>query len=294
MKDITVGMISYNRPLFLKQAIPALLKKPGREFVFVVWDNGSNAETQQVLEDLRKQHKFLLIRNNQNIGQQALSKLIGGAKGYYVLTEDDMLWFEDDWLDSLVKGFENAPGITEEAKDKGWKDEWGMLATNSLVDSVTNGGMWWQRFRDMIEFEKNGIWYWAHVRAGAGAIIMDADLLNDKGVMADIPPQGAVGRLLEFYLERNYMMGHIRDTYIYHAASPFYNQLYPDVWKEKHSNKETIKQAFEKYKQIGNFNFRSRDKILEKLKNNEFSEYAESVRNLYDKGRIKSFDIEKL
>ena len=294
-KNIVITLLSYNRPLFLKESIPSLLRNTGRrDFVFIVFDNGSNKETRDVLLKLQKKYKFGLFLNKGNVGQQAYQSLLAldiiKASDYFILTEDDMLWFSPNWLTNLIKAFETKPDITKESQKRGYKNEWGALATNVLVDRVNNGGMWNKRFGDMIEYETNKIWFWANVRAGAGAIIFKTDILQ-KMMPAD-KSFGAVSNLLEKYNDAKYPMGHIRDTYIYHAASPFWNQLYPEVWKHKQEG-GVIKDAFKTYKDV--CEPKGNEWILEELKKGHFSKYAEKLYELFKKGkgRIYSFALEK-
>src|SRR3990167_4969331 len=121
----TIGMVSYNRPLFLKESVVSLFNKPGRDFEFILWDNNSNEETKTICRELQKKYGFKYIEHNKNVGQDCLKVMAEEmAHGkYFVMTEEDMIWFQDNWLDDLIKGFENPPGITEEGKKMGYKDQ---------------------------------------------------------------------------------------------------------------------------------------------------------------------------
>ena len=299
---IAIVMLSYNRPLFLKESIPSLLKHPGLDnYVFIVWDNGSNQETVDLLQELQKEYEFGLFLNNKNIGQQAYSALmeldIIKASDYFIWVEDDMIWFQQDWLKNLVTAFETKPYITDKGRKMGAKEEWGALATNVLVDKVNNGGMWRKRFEKMIELEVNNIHFWANVRAGAGAIIFKTKKLQEmKEILRKTTKfSGMLCNILQRYNDEIYPMGHIRDTYIYHAASPFFNRLYPEVWETKQSG-ETILQASKKYEKAANLQFEGNEWILELLKEGKFKTYAKELHKIFSdgRGRIYSFDLERL
>lgn len=293
---ITIAMVSYNRPLFVSEAIKSLYRKPGRDdFEFLVWDNGSEPETQEVLVRLQKHFNFELLLNKENIGQQALHELLENATGdYFVITEDDMIWFQDDWLKLLVEAFEQEAGVTDIGQNMGFKNEWGILATNVMVDRVNNGGMWEERFRGMIEQEVHGVYYWTNIKAGAGAMIMRTKLVK----LLDALPAGTrpFGNTIDFLINRfdrnKYPMAQLRDVYIYHAASPFFNQLYPKVWHEKHGN-QTIEDGFQIYNDLGQFEFDKHQYILELLKQGKFSKYAKKLFKIFDngRGRIYSFKL---
>ncbi|KKL93685.1 hypothetical protein LCGC14_1872190, partial [marine sediment metagenome] len=282
--------------------IPSLLENLGIKdnYVLIVWDNGSNAETVKVLKDLQKKYKFGLFLNNKNIGQQAYGSLIEldivKASDYFIWLEDDMIWFSPNWLANLVKAFKTKPIITKAGKKMGAKEEWGVLATNVLVDRVNNGGMWRKRFERMIEHKIGGIHFWLNVRAGAGAIIFKTEKLQELKEILKYTTEfsGMLCNLLNKYNDEIYPMAHVRDTYIYHAASPFFNQLYPKVWETKQSG-ETIAQAMEQYEEAGNFQFKGNEWILEELKKGKFENYAKKLHKLHQrgKGRIYSFEFEE-
>jgi glycosyltransferase involved in cell wall biosynthesis len=292
---ITVMMVSYNRPLFLREAIPSLIENAGCDFELIIWDNGSTLETRQLALNLQSRYGFELLINQTNIGQQAWGRILERARGkYFVLTEDDMIWFQPNWLKNLVMAFETKPGLTAESKAKGAQNEWGAMATNVLVDEVNNGGMWASRFKGMSELCIKGINLWAGIGAGAGAMIFDTELLKSFKIMTpNVPPFGkCLDWVINKYAQEKYPMAHVRDTYIYHAASPFFNQLYPEVWLEKQTD-QTIAQAMKVYLKKCNFKFKGNEWILEKLKDGTFKEYAEKLYKIFDngRGRLYSFQL---
>lgn len=260
---VTVAMVSYKRPKLRNEAIKAIHRKPGLPFEFLHWKN-----------------------DKQNLGMDALRFLFEKAQGkYFVVVEDDMIWFQDNWLKNLVEAFEQKPGVPPEGLKMGVKDEWGCLATNCLTDDVNNGGMWPELRDNMYEYEVNGITYQANIYAGGGAIIYNHDVLEGLGGIWDRSPHlnGTIHRLHYVYQWHQYPTAILRDTYIYHAASPYWNELYRKVWEEKQDG-QTIENAKQIYSIKGRFNWENKTPMKCFL-NGTFEKYAKKIHKMVHNGR---------
>lgn len=280
LPTITIGMVSFNRPQFLKESIESLYHKPGRDdFEFILWDNDSNEETKKLCKELQDKYKFNLVLHNKNVGQDCLKYMVEKmAKGkYFIMTEEDMIWFQDNWLDNLIKGFEIPPDITDKGKELGYKNEWGILATNVLIDPVNNAGMWGTRLKGMIEKTVQDTVFWCNVRAGGGALIFRTeDLKEYKAFPASSNTvNGHMETVNRIYESLKYPTGHIRDTYIYHACSPYWNQLFPKVWEIKQKG-QTIEEAFKQYQGLAKFDF-SDSWLLQVFLQGKFKDYAQEL-----------------
>lgn len=256
-------MVSYKRPRLRDAAIRSLKRNPGVKFEFLHWKN-----------------------DTKNLGMDALRFLLKKAKGkYFVVVEDDMIWFQDGWLKNLVEAFEQKPGVPPEGLAMGVKDEWGALATNCLVDDVNNGGMWPELRKDVYETTINGIRYEANIYAGGGAIIYDTQRLKELGGIWDKSPKlnGTIHRLHYVYQWHQYPTAILRDTYIYHAASPYWNRLYRAVWEEKQDG-QTIEDAEQIYSAKGYFNWNNK-KPMRAFLNGTFDRYAKKLLKMADNRR---------
>jgi len=277
-KTVTIGMLSYNRPLFLANSIPQIFEKAGYDFKFILWDNNCNDETKLVETALAEKHGFEVVMNSENIGLQGLPNLVNLMDtDYYVLVEDDMIYFPENWLKDLVVAFETTPEL-EEGDSK--KDaEWGVLATMCYVDEVNNGGMWPERWGNAVEYKKDGIRYIGHVNAAGGAMIMRTDLAK-KYITTEMRffTRG-IESFIKRFEENGYLLAHVHDICIYHAASPFYNQLYREPWAAKQEG-GTIEEGFKAFEKMGDFNFKDNDWILTLLKNGLFEEYVKKLKPL--------------
>ena len=205
----------------------------------------------------------------------AMKLLLQKATGkYFVVIEEDMIWFQDDWLKNLVKAFEQSPNITKEGLEMGFKNEWGGLATRCLTDNVNNAGMWPEFFKGVIQYDINGIWYWANIHATGGAIIYKTELLQklDAFNHKSKALNGILYRVLYLLEIYKYPTALLRDTYIYHACSPYWNKLYHKVFEEKQKG-QTIEEAFKIYSEKGNFNWDNKEP-MSALLNGTFGRYA--------------------
>lgn len=283
---ITIAMVSYNRPAFLKETIDSLFKNPGiRDFEFVLWDNNCNEETLKIERELAIKYPIKFIRNSKNIGQIALAYILEEAKGeYFVMLEDDELWFQDGWLSEMLRGFENKMPLNEEGKKLKWKEEWGVISSNVLIDPVNNAGMWKEKLKNILKTDINGINYWLNVIAGGGILMFSTKVLKELDAFPRTAkyPNDAMDTVHKLILEHKYPMAYLPDIYIYHACSPFWNQLYKETWNEKQRGQITIEEAFRQYKERGEFDW-DNEWILDLFLQGNFNRYATELCALHRK-----------
>ena len=225
--SITVAMVSYRKPIMREETIKALYRNPGREFTFLEHNN-----------------------DKRNIGSSALRLLFKKTKTtYFVVVEDDMLWFQDGWLEDLVKGME-----------KGWR----LLSTNSMGDGC-NGLS--HNYSNLEQVEIDGVWY-VFTTPGGGPFIFrtsDGNFFPKKTKR----PNQALYTLITAY--KGLPMGKIRDTYMYHAAGPYWGQLYPEVFEKKGDKlKDAIK--------LSKLNFDNKEP-MDALLSGNFEQYAKDLYN---------------
>ncbi|OLA94347.1 MAG: hypothetical protein BHW64_04290 [Candidatus Melainabacteria bacterium LEY3_CP_29_8] len=88
---ISVIMSSYNRKDYIKEAIESILNQTYQDFEFIIIDDCSNKETQDVIEQYaQKDERIIFLKNEHNMGQ-ALTRNRGleVAKGQYIAILDD-------------------------------------------------------------------------------------------------------------------------------------------------------------------------------------------------------------
>lgn len=201
----TIGLVAYRRPLFLAECIRAMHRKPGMDFETLIWSNDVNNEGSYAL-------KYLFERCTTE---------------YFVVIEEDELWFQDDWLKDLVEAFEQKPGITPAGRRMGIKNEWGILATNTFEDEI-------DKYRGLIRFSKGRFIYWANIRAGGGAMIFRTEVLRKLDPFEPTKNKnGGLYPLLLAYERAKYPQGRIENIKIFHATSEDWNSLYPEAYLAK-------------------------------------------------------------
>lgn len=277
---VTIGMTAFNRPELLREAIHAIYRNPGEEFELILYMNGPNDKTVETVAELHKQYKFQRMVSD-NIGQQAIRKMIDRTQTkYFLMIEDDMIWFTDNWLKELVDAMEINPSPTP---IKGTKEEWGILTTNCLQDRVTNGALWPVHFQDgeFIDKTYGDIDYIVTGFAAGGPILMRTEVAKELDAFtADCPLfEGEVDMALHRYRQAQYPMAHVKSVYTYHANSPFFNEPYPEVWRAK-QGEQTIEEAKELYKREDDrfdFNYQDNHLIWDYIKSGTFQDYAKQV-----------------
>jgi len=295
--EVTIGLLSWNRPIFLTQAIKALYRWPGRKFELIVYSNASNEECYKVEKRLSEKYGFTLIRGEKNIGFQAIPVILQRATGkYYVWYEDDFLWVEKNWLDKLVKAFENKPAMRPP-----WHSEWGIIACTSLIDRLTSGAMWLSHFDNAKSLTLNGISYLASETACGSPFMFDRKLVMSfdelraktlkkvpkksinfltKYSNSDIPVFGTFDTIVNSaFTMRQYPVAHV-NIKCYHANGPFYNSLYEESTREKQDGDFWFDAAvyFKHGKHDGYiFNFEGMGWVLELLKQGKFNQYIDKL-----------------
>jgi len=98
---ISVVLLSYNRPLYLQEALAALVAQSCKNLEIVVVDNPSPASA-EVAAVVEQYPNVKLIRNSTNLGYTGgMNKGIQSVSGHYIcLTEDDIVMHRD-----CIRGF---------------------------------------------------------------------------------------------------------------------------------------------------------------------------------------------
>lgn len=278
---VTIGLVSFNRPELLKEAIAAIYRSPGESFDLIVWSNSTDEITRGIERQLRDEYGFTVIWGKENCGQQAIRKLLDMAEtDYFLMTEDDMIWFSPGWLSNLVDAMENNPKPTP---IRGTKEEWGVMTTNCLQDKVTNGALWPVHFSpgEFIAKTYNGVNYIVTAFAAGGPMLVRTKVALELDAFTDNCPlfEGEVDMALHRYRTAQYPMAHAKDVYVYHANSPFFNEPYPEVWRVKQGTQtiEEAKQVYKKEDDRFDFNHPDNGPIWDYIRSGTFKDYAEKL-----------------
>jgi len=101
---VSVIIITYNRCRELERCLNSLMTQENSNFEIIVVDGGSTDCT----IDLIKQYRIKFVRESKRSGISAARNLgISNSKGDIVVFLDDDAIAEKDWLESLVKPFED-------------------------------------------------------------------------------------------------------------------------------------------------------------------------------------------
>jgi GT2 family glycosyltransferase len=104
---VNIGMVTYNRLEFTRQAIESLVKHTRFPHVISVIDNNSQDGTQQYLTQLYEQGIIKnLILLKENIGVAKASNIAWQCEpdaGYYLKYDNDIIIQKPDWLKNLVE-----------------------------------------------------------------------------------------------------------------------------------------------------------------------------------------------
>lgn len=169
--DITVAMVTFNRPALLIQTLPTYL----RFSEVLVWDNASVFGNQIALKALTAKHLNVKPTwNNENVGwPKAMNRMIAKAKTDWVLlTADDMLLGVDfiETLNCLLRWKPNLEQIYVNTFDTflfhkktiarmGWWDE-----EQPNVSPFWEDNDWYLRLNEMLGFSPGYVYPGEHIR----------------------------------------------------------------------------------------------------------------------------------
>jgi len=99
MRPVTVIIPTYNRDKVLGRAIQSVLAQSHQEFELLIVDDGSEDDTQQVVQQF-SDPRIVYLKHENNQGQcAAINTGIRAAKGDYVVFLDS----DDEWLPTMIE-----------------------------------------------------------------------------------------------------------------------------------------------------------------------------------------------
>lgn len=250
----SILVATYKRLALFKKCFESATKNPGIEdYEFFIWDNGSGDDMYEYLTSIRDPR--VRVQLSDNVGSVAYRHMVEKTKGeHIVILDDDVIEFPDNWLKDMITALWDAPFPYR---------VWGMLTANVVQDEKTNGALW----PDTLEsFKKSGKHYevvsqkgrkfytgWTY---GGWCAITHRDVYNmTLGFAKEAKSKKTEQKFPFFAIDGHYGQqvqalglptGIVQNIKVYHAAGPWWNKNYPELWKEKQQG-ETVQESARKY-----------------------------------------------
>jgi predicted O-linked N-acetylglucosamine transferase (SPINDLY family)/glycosyltransferase involved in cell wall biosynthesis/SAM-dependent methyltransferase len=113
--SVNIGMVTYNRLPFTREAIQAIIQHTKYPYTLTVVDNGSLDGTAEYLKRLHQEgtltHLILLRRNIGVAGAANLAWLQEPDAAYFLKLDNDIIIQKDGWLESMVQAIERLPEL---------------------------------------------------------------------------------------------------------------------------------------------------------------------------------------
>lgn len=110
---VNVGMVTFNRLAFTRQAIDAVVRCTGYPYVLTVVDNGSTDGTREFLRQCRERgiiRTLVLLPRNVGVAKAAnLSWRVEPDAGYYLKLDNDIVLRKPGWLAAMVEVADRIP-----------------------------------------------------------------------------------------------------------------------------------------------------------------------------------------
>jgi glycosyltransferase involved in cell wall biosynthesis len=237
-------ILTWNRKIFLEKCLSSLLESIDsvEDTEIIVMDNGSTDGTAEFLKQFENHKNFRIVLRDKNYGLNAYKKLIGKAKGdYIVVVDDDVLGFPPN----IKQVFESYMTT--------FKD-FGYMALDVIQNEHTNGAK--PTLEHYTEVERNGKIVQQGPAGGWCACFRRKDYQKIKLLFwwSDLSMKnaedGRLSYLLNKWLKLKY--GIIKDIKCFHAAGPYYSREYGyldrDIEKYKISGLDNFVEMYKEYK----------------------------------------------
>ena len=99
METLTIFTPTYNRAKFLPRAFEALKRQTLKDFLWMIIDDGSTDNTEDVINEFKKKSKFPIryIKQSNNGKHIAFNRAVEVAQGEFFATVDS----DDDFASNL-------------------------------------------------------------------------------------------------------------------------------------------------------------------------------------------------
>ncbi len=217
-------LLTWNRHKFIQACLQALIGSIAhpQECEIIVMDNGSSDETPAVLASYRGHKMVHVVTRKKNYGLNAYKKLLGYAKGtYIVIVDDDVLSFPPKVDATFAEYMQAFP-------------DYGFLALNVIQNEFTNGAK--PTAENYAEDARNGRVVEQGPTGGWCSCFRRSDYRKLR--LRLLFSKLGMGRGEDNFLANNFerrlrlKSGIIRDAVCFHASGPYYAREYGHLDRE--------------------------------------------------------------
>ena len=107
---VSIGLLSYNRPLSLKKALGSLVSQSYKNIEIIIGDNSENNEAEKIYKKYIKDKRIKYYRHIKNIGMWANYRFVLGlAEGKYFMWSSDDDYWDNTFIEKAVQKLEQSP-----------------------------------------------------------------------------------------------------------------------------------------------------------------------------------------
>ena len=225
---VSIVIVTYNKIKALKLCLTSLL--PALNNInkeIIIWDNNSDDGTDEYLKEVESRYSFVkVIRNKENIGNNAKSKLVEISKGKYIIgVDDDVIKFPELLIENMVSAYKSVPFM-------------GYLAADVVQDDKTNGAKYPEETYLNKEYCGGKITIQSGP-VGGWCFMISREVYEEIGKLLTIKDRKFIfedGDYQLRVLQSGLQSGILKGIKIYHATGDYYNETLGNPLKTKYTD----------------------------------------------------------